>query len=74
MQSCISLFFNHSSYAAPAASLGIVTAHVSQVVIVMLSMLFHCGCWKSSFPTSFKLIAQHIFHWLQSVRLRIKFH
>jgi hypothetical protein len=41
---CISPLHNHASYATPDASLRIVTVHLSQVVIMMLSILFHCSC------------------------------
>ena len=41
---CSSPLHNHASYATPDASLRIVTVHLPQVVIMMLSILFHCCC------------------------------
>ena len=68
-----SLFLNHSSHAAPAASAGIVTTHVFEIVKIMLFKLLHGGCCQSSFPTFFQLHAQHIVHDVQHLRPWIKF-
>ena len=69
----LSLFLNHSSHAAPAASASIVTTHVFEVVKIMLFKLLHGGSCQSSFPTFFQLHAQHIVHDVQHLRPWIKF-